>query len=328
VAVRPALSGILLAGVTFVALTSGCTTSVAGSAVPAGAAVITGSTLTGQQAFGDVATVDPCSITDPTRLAALGAATTTYEPDDAQQMDQCSMNSFTTGSEVDIDVGPLDRVDTTDMRSTTLPDGLVLAVDPLSTTACDGYVVFADRLTVDLDDYGDAGTDLCSILTQVGTAVSDAVTAGAVKHWQTGPHTLTGLDPCSLVAPHDSDAMKLTVTPSTDLLAAAHSCTWRGSPVDIDLDFAVGRPPAGTDLEATEETIAGRSTVAYAGDVSESLCTVETAGDALGGSSAGKVEIAIVTAYPEDDDSTVTPDQSCATARAVAKLVWPKLPQG
>jgi hypothetical protein len=343
VAVRPALpKSSVVRGVVFgavlLALTSGCAVSVAGTAVPTGAGTGTevgapggAATLTAQQSLGDLATVDLCGIADPTKLpAALDARLESYQPDGAQTMDICSLSLTSGGSQLDIDVGPLDRADTTRLDLATLADGLGVATEPGSSTECDGYVVFADQVTLDLAVYGEddtASADLCPVVGQMSRALADRISSGPVRHWQPGPRSLTKVDACSVVTTAEADALKLVVSPVSDLSQSVHSCGWDGGTIDVDVDFELGHPPSADATGSVQEQVSGRSTVEYPGDPSTPLCTVETGGAALAGAEAGQVEIAAVTAFPDDSDSTADPQQTCALANAVAKLAWPKLPQ-
>jgi len=351
VAVRPALPlSFVVRGVVFgsvvVALASGCAVSFTGSAVPAGTSTSTSAgtstgaeagasggvaTLTAKQALGDLATVDLCGIADPTKLPpALGATLDSYQPDGAQEMNICSLSFDSGGNRLDIDVGPLDRADTSALDVTTLPGGLSFATDPDTSTECDGYVVFADRVTLDLAVYSandSASADLCQAMGQMGKALAAQISAGAVRHWQPGPRSLARIDACSVITTTEADSLKLVVSPVTELPGSAHSCGWRGGAIDVDVDFELGDPVSSADPGSDAEQVSGRSTIKYAGDSSAPLCTVETIGGALAGAEAGKVEIAAVTAYPDDGTSSVSPTRTCDLATAVAKLAWPKLPQ-
>jgi hypothetical protein len=324
--------GIL--GVCAVALVlAGCTSEMKGTPSPNQAAVHhiqeERTPLTARLAFGDMTTIDYCSMFDPQAAADAGFRNTT-EPDSSY--DDCYVEGQLDGSKVDIELGFLaqnQRTNRIEDPTKKLPRGLVAKRDAYKASGqCSYYLSFPDAIDVQIYSYYDdpsvaetAGYDsLCSLDADLLDGVVTAVTQEKVTHLTFAPGSLGTINPCTLIP--DSLVMQQVGLPlQREANPSRHRCRWSNSGLGmrVALWFYSDKTPTATP-PVTTETIAGRQSLVN--PVSEHYCLVDTVVGPAPGAKNGEVSVAETYA----NLGNVGGKDACGIARALAAQAWPRLP--
>lgn len=281
--------------------------------------------LTSQHAFGDVTTIDYCSLLDLDRVETAGGVGL---GDQHQGFNNCQVTGKVYGQDIAVTVGYLSGQVSGPDRATDpekkLPRGLVAQrATSNDNKGCTYYLDFADSvsLTIYVDNVSSypstsAGQSLCAISGAVLDGVVAKVSANAVGHFKFAPGSLGTVDACSLLTEDDVNGQlgALSRTPS---MPSKHRCRWKdtaGNQLDVVLDVGDG-------TGSTAEQIGGHAT-----DVSP----IDEAGREC-------MATGVVAPYPDDGADqfqqamiyvTVADaaKDSCGVTRALAGLAWPRLP--
>ena len=316
---------------------AGCTTSV-------GEASKTAALL-----LGDLATIEPCSLTDPEVFAEFGDAE--FGPPEA--LGHCAvLIKPNAGEPVTITVGELGRP-TADYRGTPLPSELEDVADSVYTTqlddrgdSCWQTLVFEEEdLTLDVVGRNGFGVDspisTCHMVAAGMAKVVEVVLAGEVEHRTPEPNSLVSVDPCDLVTDETVTALPGFAAARRTDSPGGHRCRWNLPPgperLSVSVYFGVGTIPTSRDyrgLPITSSTIAGRPSIIL--PIGDSSCTVETGHipfDEVEGATdmVETVEVYAETPPGQRDtagelDQHELEDATCEGAVAIAKALWPRLP--
>ena len=319
------------------ALVSACATAIGGSPVPApGAADGRPSGTpnprptepTALTLLGELATIDPCSLTDTAAFSAFGTATVTA-PD---SLDDCRLE-IRTPELVTFYVGSLDRIealpDINAKKSITRPGGLKIVDYATDPNYCNQLLVFVDGVTlsVNASRYDGPEPKLCEMVHAGMDQVLEVLVRHAVRHRDFAANSLGSLDPCRLVP-----AAALASIPGIGAAAprtypAGHGCAWTApdNSARVRVMFTAGPPPKPSGAGSNESPIAGRASVLSptpeAGNYA--FCGAQTGHIPLPVKGlSGLVEIAAV--FVRMPKGQV--DAACRAATEVAGAVWPKLP--
>ncbi|SFJ90973.1 hypothetical protein SAMN05421835_110168 [Amycolatopsis sacchari] len=305
-------------------LLAACASTVAGPAPAPSTPPPPPPALTAEQAFGDLTTIDYCSLLD---LDAAGAAGAKNVKSVLPAPDQCSALTTVDGKEALLTVGGLggktaDPDRTADVTAKTLGDGLKIESTGYgSPDECRRYLTFADgthlaasvALTGD-DNTVDQREDLCKVEDAVLDGLVADVTARKAGHLTFPAGGIGTIDACTVVPdvlaiapPALADGMK----PVPAL--TRHHCTWLDltdySQIEFSLDY--GNLPGRSDVR-----IANRPTVTMPGDTGCALATD------LGPSPVrGFHQFAQLFVRPSDNAT-----DACTVAKTIAAATWPKLP--
>ena len=321
-----------------IGILAGCTTSV-------GEASKTTALL-----LGDLATIEPCSLTDPEVFAEFGDAE--FGPPDA--LNYCTvLITPNAADQVTILVGALGRP-SAHYRGTPLPRKLEDVADSIYTTKLDdrGYscwqtLVFEEEdLTLDVSGRNDINADSpassCDMVAAGMAKVVEVVLAGDVEHRTPEPNSLVSVDPCDLVTDETVTALPGFAAVQRTDSPGGHRCRWSlppgpERPLSVSVYFGVGTIPTSRDypgLPVTSSTIAGRPSIIL--PIGDSSCTVETGHipfDEVEGATdmVETVEVYAETPPGQRDtagelDQHELDDATCEGAVAVATALWPRLP--
>jgi hypothetical protein len=315
-----------------VAMLGGCTGGTAGKA---------------DGVLGDLATIEPCGLTDPEVFAEFGAA----EFGPPESLGYCTVvvtpgasgtDSFRRqdAEEVTIMVGDVLRpsddipfLPTEKLED--VGDGIHTTRPKDTDVSCWQTLVFAEddlALSVRSRMSPTAGpTPTCDMVAAGMAKVVEVVTAGQVGHRSPAPNSLVSLDPCDLVADEVITALPGFAGARRVASVDRHTCVWR-DPADASaprakVTFGVDGPPGSRHTPGADVgPVAGRPMVVTR---SGRTCTVETRHipfeDAAG--APGFVEsVAVDVETPGGFDESAADDEVCAGARAVAEALWPRLP--
>ena len=301
------------------------------SLVAAAAVVLAGCT-TGDgstNVLGDLATVQPCSLTSLDVFAEFGTAE--FGPPEA--LGYCTVlikpaatDSFARAAaeEITIMIGALSRPSADPYLPT---DKLEDVGDSLYTTkpddaevSCWQTLIFAGEdlaLSVRSRMRPTAGpVPTCDMVTAGMAKVVEVIRAGEVEHRKPAANSLIALDPCDLITDETITALPGFAKARRVSRPDHHECYWQTSPsidtLHLRVAFWVGPPPKpSTTFDSSTVTIAGRPSVtSFTGET----CTIETAHIPFG-EQAGYVETV-----------TLTADAPCEGALTVARALWPRLP--
>lgn len=301
-----------------VAVLSACTSRVGGTPVTE---TTLPPELTAESAFADIRTVDPCSLTSPDVFDTFGLAVHTLP----ESLEFCAIRVSTPDGEVRIHVGAFGGLATNpelrDKRVKDVERGLWVGQLTDTPSFCRQALVFPDDVLMlvqgQASDRGDA--DACPVVEAGMDHAIEVILDDGVGHRTPERDSLMLIDPCSLVDDADVGAIAgLAGARRSEVYPARHDCFWKvGSEVTVLIRFRVGLKPAG----ANEDPVAGRPTATNPAPEqgTGSSCAVETAHLPF---TDDVFELAGV--YVRMPKGQV--DAGCAAARAVAELVWPKLP--
>lgn len=288
--------------------------------------------VSGATAFGDAATVDPCSIVDVDTVPASFHAS--LEPADA--LDDCPVAmTLADGTAVDVYVGPLE---TGDDKQDASPRGLsalgrsMTLYEAVGDNAgsCDDYLKFVDDYWLFVDAITsdqNSKADPCPASEALVKNVAARIGAGAIKH-RTYPNGSVGkLDPCTLVSDNTLSGVGIADAGPLEY-PEAHQCVWFSNDGNywLRVQFIIGHQPSVEDPTTQSAVVlAGRKSIVtqYENTSSTSGCWVQTGLNRYGDSSSDLVEIAMVAMHNGDTNMT----NACQRAQvAAATAVWPLLP--
>lgn len=311
-------------------VTGGCAVAVSGT--PAGFAPSTRrladpDRIHTDDALGDLATWNPCSVVDPDNMPTGWTA----ELDIPVAFEYCLLTvTAITGAQADVEVGYPYRSthDLAQYQSGVRQGGLTVVPDDLGEGDCTRDIVFADGIAVQVrswpyDTDANAHNKACEIGDVVVDQVVDAVVAGKAETLRLPKNSLGDIDPCSLVTREMAAIVPgITAAVPAESQVSRHSCWWQSpdGPM-LDVEFVIGRLPTGD----SGDTRHGRYTTVtrYPGDEKSSLC--EVAGEHVPfphESATGLKENVNIYVY-------LAPGQleaACTAASALADALWPKLP--
>jgi hypothetical protein len=321
----------------------------------AAVAVLAGCTTSGESSnaaardLGDLATIQPCSLTGLEVFAEFGSA----EFGPPESLDYCTVVVKPGGSEtvsvtrnvaeaVTIMVGelarpsadpflPTDKLeDVTDSIYTTQPDDVGVS--------CWQTVVFAEEdlaLSVRSRMSPTASpVPTCDMVAAGIAKVVEVILAGKVEHRSPAPNSLITLDPCDLVADETVTALPGFAEARRVDSPGRHRCYWQTSTgadgLRVGVTFGVAQPPEPpTSVDGNADPIAGRPSVTT---YTDRFCGVETGHipfDEVAGAT-GLVETVTVNADVSLGNPAGRPGETdpaaCEGALAIAKALWPRLP--
>lgn len=313
-------------------LMTGCAQAIVGTPAPnqaaAQRALAERTPLTSELAFGDLTTIDYCSLID-TGLVAQGGMTDVKAPQPS--FDECAVSGKVGGQDATLEVGFLDKnaVSRVPDHDKTLPRGLVAQRDlgGGGLGSCAYHLAFPDRVSLELyaylenpsSDPGSSSAPLCELDTTVFDGVVDAVTQKKVTHLTFAPGSVGTVDACTLLP--DSIVLQQSGLPlQREQNPSKHRCRWAntGLGARVALWFYVDKPPQVAN-GATAETIAGRPSVVTA--TGSHFCVVDTVVAPWPAAKNGEVEVAETYL----NVGTMAKD-ACGISRAFATAAWPNLP--
>jgi hypothetical protein len=181
---------------------------------------------------------------------------------------------------------------------------------------------------LNLGTIADPGTGLtspCQATHDGATDIANVLSSSApMRHRGTPTNSLTGVNPCAMLAGQQLDGFTLQARADED----AGECTWYAGYAQqpaLRLQFVTAIPPSGPQV-----IIAGRPTFRFEQESkpviphhpaqgTESLCQLQTV---EGSATANNVEIAQVSVTDQPGQQ----DHACQLATDLAGLAWPKLP--
>lgn len=308
---------------------TGCSTSVDGAPTSDGRQT---GRLTAENAFGDLRTIDPCSLTGPFAFEEHGEARMPAKV----TMDECHVTVVVDGEEVVVKLGLLQHVDAlpsgrTEVR--TLPGGASIVEVPTQITGnCVLALLLADDVAVSttaepyLVDTVPPDT-VCALARAGAEGIAEAVRTGLVRHWEPPNNSLARESACGLLPP-DQVASLLGITPErVTLYPAEHQCRWGrtgGDTATVKLDFPVGADPGtvGVPTKAPVAEIAGRTSwIADTAAGGVAVCNVTTEHIPFALEDGEREYVVLRVAVPR----TLSKDP-CAIGRELATAAWPRLP--
>lgn len=306
---------------------AGCTVTVEGKPVPNLAAVRQAeeerTPLTASVAFGDLTTIDYCSLLDLQALQDAGVS----DPDEpSSSYDDCGVDGQFQGQGVRVELGYLEaepQDGLTPDPTKKLPRGLVAKRAPDTDGGCRYYLSFPDGFDLGVYSYytdtGQADQNLCDIDFALFDGVVTVATRKQVKHLSFAPGSLGTIDACALIPDSLVDDQTGVPLPRS-FSPSKHHCWWiarDGSLTTALLFYTYSLPPA--TFPATAETIGNHSSVVI--PVSPSYCVIDTAVGPPPVASDGEVSIAEI--YVIDNAGG---KDTCGIARALANQAWSRLP--
>jgi hypothetical protein len=280
--------------------------------------------LTSQRAFGDVSTLDYCSLLDLDGVEQAGA---TGVGPASPSFNYCRADASYQGEKLEVGVGYLDSQVKDGSRypdpGKQLKRGLTAQRDISSDyQSCVEHLTLADGVSLEtyVDDLSDqprtdGARDLCDINGAVFDGLVTAVTNKKAAHLTFAPGSLGTVDACALVPDDQAAALLGTTTQRTPVIPTKHRCRWqdRSSGDSLGILFEVDRP-----LGAATESLGGhQATISGFGQ----NCLVSTGIAPYPGAKNGEYELAevyVVLRHSAKD--------ACGMARTIATAAWPHLP--
>jgi hypothetical protein len=308
-------------------LLTGCASTVSGTAsVSSGDLQQERKPLTSQRAFGDVSTVDYCSLLDLDRVKTAGG----YEFGEQHQgFNYCQVEGKIHGQDITVGVGylsgqgsDLDRVAD---PGKTFSRGLVAQRSTSNDNEnCDYYLTFADSvgLTVYVNNISShpsttAGSSLCAVNGAVLDGVVAQISANQVGHFNFAPGSLGTVEACALLSDPEINAQFGGALPQSPAMPSKHRCRWKGAlgnELTVMLDISDG-------TGSTAEQIGGHATDVAQLDEAGRNCMATGSVAPYPNSGAGQYQVASL--YVSVGQA---PTDACTIARALAGLAWPRLP--
>ncbi|KAA9162092.1 DUF3558 domain-containing protein [Amycolatopsis acidicola] len=277
--------------------------------------------LTSQAAFGDVSTVDYCSLLDLDRVKAAGGNGLS-EP--ARNFNYCQVSGKVYGQDIVLGLGYLSSQGGSQERvadpAKALSRGLVAQRSTRNDNkSCTYYLAFPDGVSLQVYVTNEstypstsAGPSLCAINGAVLDGAVAKLSANQAGHFQFAPGSLGTVDACTLLDVAEVNA-QLGGSLRQSAFPAKHRCRWQdaqGNQLDLMLDVSDG-------TGSTAEQIGGHAT---------DIAQLDDAGrDCLATGSVapydGQVEVANLYVTVGEP-----PKDACGVARALAGVAWPRLP--
>lgn len=286
-------------------------------------------------AFGDLRTIDPCTLTDTALFAEHGEARHLART----WMDSCQLVvHLGEGDNITLDIGLMQQVEllpSGHQEVRELPrDTAILEIPTQLSDACvmalllaDDIAVRADAQPVELDEsLRDAACELARTAVE---GIFDIAHAGKVGHWEPPMNSLARQSACGLLPPEEVARLLGITADVVTLYPAEHQCRWGrtgGDTATAKLDFPVGKDREAAGISEgydVEEEIGGRhSWIAEIGAGAIEVCNVATEHIeyALGEQNEREyvvLRISVPTTLGKD---------ACTVARELAALAWPRLP--
>jgi hypothetical protein len=282
--------------------------------------------ISAEDALGDLALWNPCSVLDPDALPKSWTATITVPA----AFEDCEMSVVTDdGVSAEAQVGYLYRSthDLDEHKDGQRDGGITVVPDDKDSGACARDIVFADGIALVvrtwMDGDGDDSAAVCEISDTVVDAVLEAVMARKAAPLELPENSIGDIDPCQLVTPDMVGLIPgVAATVDADSQVSRHSCWWStpGAP-GLNIEFEIGKQPTGD----SGETLHGRYTTVtqYADDEESSLCAItgEHVKFEVDGESGVMERVGI---YVYQDLGQV--EQACTAGKKLADALWQKLP--
>ncbi|RZS32468.1 hypothetical protein EV193_112102 [Herbihabitans rhizosphaerae] len=315
---RPSL---LVAVVAIVLTAAGCTGVVAGTASP------DPSITTVERAYGNVSTVDYCSLVEPQYAPRTG--------DDLPSMDLCLIYMEDSGTKVNLLVGPIVKYETNNSANVPVPiAGVPAGVEVRgreTERGCQRNLYFPGQMALVLrvsqrdDDSGPplAAGVACTMADNAATGAVRSIGSQRVRHWTYGDRSLGNQEACAMLP----DDLVATTASMPGVRARPqvhkHNCDWYtkddGPLVQVLLGFIK------TSETPDPETIGGRPAKTQPTTASGRLgCRVTTRhvpapADKL--QEFARIEVSL----PSAGVTAGTGGQACTMARQLAEVAFAKL---
>ncbi|HVV09975.1 hypothetical protein [Amycolatopsis sp.] len=281
--------------------------------------------LTSQLAFGDVNSVDYCSLLD---LDGIKKAGLTDVSGTSPSLSSCEVEGQLSGQKMAVGVGFLDSgvVDSNRIPDTKkkLDRGLTLSKASYNDEySCLYYLAFTDKVSMQVyvDNLADAPTSsvadaMCETDDAVLDGVVDSIKAKKVTHLTFGGNSVGAVDACQLASDADVQAQMGPVpVEKKPKIPTKHRCRWQepvhNNALSVLLD--IGKPPTGPI-----EQLGNHPAVINAAG---SSCLATTAIRPYPQAKNGEYELAEVYLYARNGVA-----DPCVPVRAVANVAFPKLP--
>lgn len=280
--------------------------------------------------FGDLTTLDPCSVISLGQLPADLAAS----PMPRDSLDTCDF-LIAAGSVKGavLDVGRLGASDTVayygDNSELLQPAGLnLLEGKPYGGDCTDELDFGGDMVGMTIDVSADPKADgqpLCDAATEVGKALATVVGGKTqAQHFTVPRNSIAALAACGLVPEGTAvGSDKLATLPETP---SHHYCVWQPDPSVQTTAFGINLEigPKVDDANANGHTmIDGLDTQTFTSDLGDYVrCDTDVYRAPWGNARSGLVEIASTWAAQPPGQT----EAACTMARQLAAVVWPKLP--
>ncbi len=311
---------------------AGCSSRAGGLPVPA--TTLESETVepagTAADYLGDLALLDPCSLTAPEVFDGFGDA----EWGVVDSLDYCNvMVSQDGGGQVLLSIGQLDDLieHPNAPEIERLDNGLVIVQPSDDATLCTQLLVFNDKVSLEVTGSVVTGESprLCSMVGSGMDEVVRIVEAGEVELRDPPDRSLQPIDPCTLLEDE-------TVASQPGMSGAEryeppgrHMCRWSVSPgpeaMTVRVIFNAGIPPSTSQPGSAEQPIAGREAVITPlpelGSVS--YCLIDAPHVEFEGPGQDEV-VEIASVWVRASPGQV--DVACQVATAIATEVWPLLP--
>lgn len=309
---------------------AGCTTKLGGAAGPT---EDRSDPLT-SASFGDLSTIDPCSLTGPAAFEEYGTATTPGKP----SMDECTISVATDNGRVAVRIGELHHPETLSERQRVVRKlsrgASIVHVGSASGTVCVMTLLLADDIALmstaqPTEQETVSDTVLCGIAQGGAQGAFQVADSGRVKHWAPETGSLATVSACDLLSA-DKVASLLGITSDrVTRFPADHQCRWGRTGGDtatalLDFPVATDHEEAGVPTGLAAETIGGRPSWVVDTPTSQlAICAVYTEHLEFGlGVGVGVREHAVLRVLVP---LTVGKD-ACAIARELADGAWQRLP--
>ncbi|MEU6642032.1 hypothetical protein ABZ863_05725 [Saccharomonospora sp. NPDC046836] len=279
--------------------------------------------LRGRAVFGDLNTVDYCSLFQPAPLRAINARTGPAE----SSFLTCTVDVATASGPVVLTIGYLDDAEHSQFAGNVnevraLPRELsVRSYDTYEPGWCFKYLLFSDGVNLEVAARGEgqARETLCLVAGAAVDGVRQNIVTGKVEWLTFRQNSLGRTDACSLARADEVAAIVgAAAAPWQPLIG--HWCQWGGAQADapsVKIEYALHdvRTPGSP---AYDDAIGGRQ--ARVVPLAAGYCAVESPHIAFTENDPYAIEIISVYAYLPG-----VPD-ACPVARRLAELIWPRLP--
>ncbi|SDH88288.1 hypothetical protein SAMN05192558_103496 [Actinokineospora alba] len=290
---------------------TGCTVHEAGSPVPDPAM---SEPITATQALGDLATFDACDLVSAPDLLPLGTPVKTTP----NALDNCT---FTLDEDGLIEIGHLTMVtpeQLTEWKPIQLPKRLDLATYLAGDDKCGVVLRFVggEAIQVAVSFTKAREGKACVVATATARMIAARISQGKPvgrAHQEHG--SLRAIDPCTLITPDMIAAVPVTGAPRSG--TARHDCRVGGTDGPrLTVSFTADKSVVVRPDNPIRSTIAGRISLTQSRD---GKCFVLTEHVSLG-------RAVLPNGHEQARVEVVAPGDACASAKAVAGLLWPKLP--